>query len=127
MDTLVKNGTVVTAAGISKADIAVEGGRIALIGADLEAAGARVIDAHDCYVIPGGVDVHTHLDTPAFAVTADDFESGTRAAACGGTTTIVDFCQQGPARASPTRYGSGTGRRAAGRRSTTASTSSSAT
>jgi dihydropyrimidinase len=95
MDTLIKNGTVVTAAGISKADVAVEGGKIALIGADLKAAGARIIDASECYVIPGGVDVHTHLDTPGFdTVTADDFESGTRAAACGGTTTIVDFCQQ---------------------------------
>ncbi|HEX3301357.1 MAG TPA: dihydropyrimidinase [Thermomicrobiales bacterium] len=95
MDTLIKNGTVVTAAGISKADVAVEGGKIALIGADLKAAGARIIDASECYVIPGGVDVHTHLDTPGFdTVTADDFESGTRGAACGGTTTIVDFCQQ---------------------------------
>jgi dihydropyrimidinase len=95
MDTLIKNGTVVTATGISKADVAVEGGKIALIGADLKAAGARIIDASECYVIPGGVDVHTHLDTPGFdTVTADDFESGTRAAACGGTTTIVDFCQQ---------------------------------
>ncbi len=95
MDTLIKNGTVVTAAGISKADVAVEGGKIALIGADLKVAGARIIDASECYVIPGGVDVHTHLDTPGFdTVTADDFESGTRAAACGGTTTIVDFCQQ---------------------------------
>jgi dihydropyrimidinase len=95
MDTLIKNGTVVTAAGISKADVAVEGGKIALIGADLKVAGARIIDASECYVIPGGVDVHTHLDTPGFdTVTADDFESGTCAAACGGTTTIVDFCQQ---------------------------------
>ena len=95
MDTLVKHGTVVTAAGISRADVAIEDGRVAMIGADLEGAGARIIDASGCYVIPGGVDVHTHLDTPGFdTVTADDFETGTRAAACGGTTTIVDFCQQ---------------------------------
>ena len=95
MDTLIKNGTVVTATGISKADVAIKDGKIAAIGAELEAEGGRVIDASACYVIPGGVDVHTHLDTPAFnATTADDFESGTRAAACGGTTPIVDFCQQ---------------------------------
>jgi dihydropyrimidinase len=95
MDILIKNGTVITAAGISRADIGVADGKVAMIGAELEAAGARVLDAGDCYVIPGGVDVHTHLDTPGFnAQTADDFETGTRAAACGGTTTIVDFCQQ---------------------------------
>jgi dihydropyrimidinase len=95
MDTLVKHGTVVTAAGISMADVAIKDGKVAAIGADFEGAGARIIDASGCYVIPGGVDVHTHLDTPGFdTVTADDFETGTRAAACGGTTTIVDFCQQ---------------------------------
>jgi dihydropyrimidinase len=95
MDSVIKNGTVVTAAGISRADVGVERNKIAAIATDLDAAGARVIDAGGCYVIPGGVDVHTHLDTPGFnARTADDFESGTRAAACGGTTTIVDFCQQ---------------------------------
>jgi dihydroorotase-like cyclic amidohydrolase len=77
------------------AEVAAEDGKIAMIGADLQASGAWTIDASECYVIPGGVDAHTHLDTPGFgSVTADDFESGTRAAACGGTTTIVDFCQQ---------------------------------
>src|SRR5918995_539756 len=95
MDSVIKNGTVVTAAGVSRADVGVEDGRVVAIGASLEAAGARTIDASGCYVIPGGVDVHTHLDTPGFnARTADDFATGTRAAACGGTTTIVDFCQQ---------------------------------
>jgi dihydropyrimidinase len=95
MDSLIKNGTVVTAAGISKADVGIEGGKVVAIGARLEADGARTIDASDCYVIPGGIDVHTHLDTEGFnARTADDFETGTRAAACGGTTSIVDFCQQ---------------------------------
>ena len=95
MDTLVKHGTVVTAGGISRADVGIKDGKIALIGDDLEATGARIIDAGGCYVIPGGVDVHTHLDTPGFNTrTADDFASGTCAAACGGTTTIVDFCQQ---------------------------------
>ncbi len=95
MDTVITNGTVVTSSGISRADVGIAGGRIAAIGPDLAVAGAKVVDAAGCYVIPGGIDVHTHLDTPAFnATTADDFESGTRAAACGGTTSIVDFCQQ---------------------------------
>jgi dihydropyrimidinase len=95
MDTVIRNGDVVTTAGISRADVAIADGKIAAIGASLEAGGGRVLDASGCYVIPGGVDVHTHLDTPAFnSTTADDFESGTRAAACGGTTSIVDFCQQ---------------------------------
>jgi len=95
MDTIIKNGTVVTASGVAKADVTVKNGVIAGIGAGPTTSGARVVDASGCYVIPGGVDVHTHLDTPAFnATTADDFETGTRAAACGGTTAIVDFCQQ---------------------------------
>src|SRR5436309_294517 len=95
MDTIIRNGTVVTAAGVAKADVAVQSGVIRAIASDLDPRGGQVVDATGCYVIPGGIDVHTHLDTPAFnATTADDFETGTRAAACGGTTTIVDFCQQ---------------------------------
>ena len=95
MDLLIQNGVVVTSSAIERADIAVEAGKIAAIGPAINKSSATAIDAGGCYVIPGGVDVHTHLDTPAFnATTADDFESGTRAAACGGTTTIVDFCQQ---------------------------------
>src|SRR5262245_58503812 len=95
MDTLIQNGTIVTTSGVSEADVAIVNGKIAAIAPGLTAGGARIIDAAGTYVIPGGVDVHTHLDTPAFnATTADDFESGTRAAACGGTTTIIDFCQQ---------------------------------
>jgi dihydropyrimidinase len=95
MDLLIKDGTVVTAASIGPADIAIEGGKIVAIGQGLPAAGAPVVSAAGCYVMPGGVDVHTHLDTPVFnSVTADDFRTGTIAAACGGTTTIVDFCQQ---------------------------------
>jgi dihydropyrimidinase len=93
--TLIKNGTVVTAGSISRADVAVEGGKVAMIGVNLPAAGTHTIDASECYLIPGGIDVHTHLDVRGFGtVTSDDFESGTRAAACGGTTTIIDFCQQ---------------------------------
>lgn len=96
MDTIITNGTVVTSAGQSKADIGILDGRIALIAEKIDPVTAKhVVDASGCYVIPGGVDVHTHLDTPVFnSVTADDFKTGTIAAACGGTTTIVDFCQQ---------------------------------
>lgn len=96
MDTIITNGIVVTSSSESSADIGILDGRIATIAEKIDPAIARrVVDASGCYVIPGGVDVHTHLDTPVFnAVTADDFETGTIAAACGGTTTIVDFCQQ---------------------------------
>jgi dihydropyrimidinase len=98
MDLLVRNGTVVTAADSYRADIGVVDGSIVQIGAALTpGAQTRVIDAEGCLVIPGGIDVHTHLDTPAGPVTTcDDYVSGTIAAACGGTTTIVDFCQQDP-------------------------------
>ena len=96
MDTIIRNGIVVTAAGESAADVGIQNGKIVAIASKLDAALAKqCLDAKGCYVIPGGVDVHTHLDTPVFnSVTADDFWTGTIAAACGGTTTIVDFCQQ---------------------------------
>ena len=75
------------------ADILIEDGKITAIGLDLPSAGAEVIDAKGCYVFPGGIDPHTHLDMPfGGTVTKDDFESGTIAAAFGGTTTIIDFC-----------------------------------
>jgi dihydropyrimidinase len=96
LDTIIRNGLVVTSASASRADIGIVDGRIVVISDDIEAAGAIEIDATGQYVFPGGVDVHTHLDTPVFnSVTADDFRTGTIAAACGGTTSIVDFCQQG--------------------------------
>ena len=66
MDTLIRNGILVTSSGISKADVAIKNGIIHAIGHDLEATGARIIDAKGCYVIPGGVDVHTHLATGNF-------------------------------------------------------------
>ncbi len=95
MDTVITNGTIVTGSDVYKADIGIVDGRIAQIGASLAHNGAAVIDATDRYVFPGGVDTHTHLDAPfGGAMTADDFRSGTIAAACGGTTTIVDFCAQ---------------------------------
>ena len=96
MHLLVKNGTLVTAADTFKADVEVDGERIVRIGQNLDPSDdARVIDASDRYVLPGGVDPHTHLDTPSQGTTtADDYLSGTIAAACGGTTTIVNFCFQ---------------------------------
>ena len=96
MNTLIRNGTVVTARETTAADVLVEGERIREVRPDIPAqAGERVIDATGLYVMPGGVDVHTHLDMPLGAITsADDFETGTRAAAFGGTTTIIDFATQ---------------------------------
>lgn len=97
MDVIIKNGTIVTATDTYRAEIGIAGGRIVQIGAELAAAGARVIDAAGRYVLPGGVDPHVHLDTPVMGtVTADDYPSGTIAAACGGTTSVVDFCFQMP-------------------------------
>ncbi|CAL9577311.1 dihydropyrimidinase [Streptomyces sp. enrichment culture] len=98
--TLVRGGLVVTAAEETHADVLVEDGRIAALAAHGSAAAAawtadRVIDATGKYVIPGGVDAHTHMEFPFGGTFAsDDFESGTRAAAWGGTTTIVDFAVQ---------------------------------
>src|SRR5688572_20126590 len=92
---LIKNGTVVTATDQYKGDVLVEGEKITTIGSALSMPADRVIDADGKYVLPGGIDVHTHLDMPFGGTTsADDFETGTRAAAHGGTTTIVDFAIQ---------------------------------
>ena len=100
MRTLIENGTVVTPSDTFAADLLIENEKIAALGAGLaqQLAGGtfdRRIDARGKYVIPGGIDVHTHLDMPfGGTVSADDFESGTIAAACGGTTTLVDFAIQ---------------------------------
>jgi dihydropyrimidinase len=95
MRTLIKNGTVVTATDQYKGDVLVEGEKITLIGTSLDMQADKVIDASGKYVLPGGIDVHTHLDMPfGGATSADDFETGTRAAAFGGTTSIVDFAIQ---------------------------------
>jgi dihydropyrimidinase len=98
MRTLIINGTIVTAEGSSQADVLVDGELIAAIGADLPAAGMtadETIDASGRYVIPGAIDVHTHMELPFGGTFATDtFETGTRAAAFGGTTTIVDFAVQ---------------------------------
>ena len=100
MRTLIENGIVVTPTETFAADVLIEDEKIAALGSALgqRLAGAtfdRRIDARGRYVIPGGIDVHTHLDMPFGGTTsADDFESGTIAAACGGTTTLVDFAIQ---------------------------------
>src|ERR1051326_7314957 len=95
-DTIIRNGSVVTATDTYVADIAITNGKIAAIGADLPAQNtAKVLDASGRLVLPGGIDVHTHLDMPFGGTTsADDFETGTRAAAFGGTTTLIDFAIQ---------------------------------
>ena len=96
MDLLIKNGTVVTATDMYKADVAVKNGKIATVGQNLKAAaGAEVVDASGMYVLPGAIDAHTHLQMPfGGTVSADSYEAGTRAAACGGTTTVFDFVIQ---------------------------------
>jgi len=98
MRTLISNGTIVTAEGSSTADVLIDGERIAQIGSGLAAAGVtadETIDATGRWLIPGAIDVHTHMELPFGGTFAKDtFESGTRAAAFGGTTTIVDFAVQ---------------------------------
>jgi dihydropyrimidinase len=93
---VIRHGTVVTASDTFQADLGIRDGRIAAIAAGLP-RGQQEIDASGLQVLPGGVDVHTHLDAPVGDVTAvDDFESGTAAAACGGITTICDYAWQQP-------------------------------
>src|SRR5437588_2168176 len=92
-DTIIANGKVVTATDTYLADIAISSGKIEVVGQNLPRQNAaRVLEAMGKYVFPGGIDVHTHLDMPFGGTTsADDFETGTRAAAFGGTTTLIDF------------------------------------
>ncbi len=93
--TTIKNGTVVTADLTYKADVQVENGVITAIGPNL--SGGTELDATDCYVMPGGIDPHVHLEMPFMGTySSDDFESGTRAALAGGTTMVVDFCLPNP-------------------------------
>jgi dihydropyrimidinase len=96
MRTLIHGGTVVTAASTYEADVLVDGGRIVQIGGDPAVEDAERIDASGKLVLPGAVDVHTHLDTPWGDTyrTVDDWRAGSVGAACGGVTTIVDFALQ---------------------------------
>ena len=94
-DLIVRNGTVVTAADVARCDIGVRGGKVVALADALDGAG-HMIDASGRYVLPGGVDGHCHLDQPMSdgSRMADDFASGTVAAACGGTTTVIPFACQ---------------------------------
>src|SRR5258708_7937120 len=95
-DTIIANGRVVTATDTYLSDVAISSGKIEAIGEYLPRENAaHIIDAAGKYVMPGGIDVHTHLDLPfGGATSSDDFETGTRAAAFGGTTTLIDFAIQ---------------------------------
>src|SRR5437588_2346885 len=95
-DTIIANSTVVTATDTCTADVAIRDGKVTAIGQQLPQENtARVIDAAGRLVMPGGIDVHTHIDMPFGGTTSsDDFETGTRAAAFGGTTTLIDFAIQ---------------------------------
>ncbi|NRS48778.1 dihydropyrimidinase [Brevibacillus sp. HB2.2] len=89
----IRNGTVVTASDTYQADILIEGEKVVAIGSNLDGKEAEMIDATGYYVFPGGIDPHTHLDMPfGGTVTSDNFYTGTKAAAFGGTTSIIDFC-----------------------------------
>jgi dihydropyrimidinase len=91
-DTVIKSGNIVTPAGSFTGDIGITGEKITALGADLDAAGAKVIDARGHHVLPGVLDVHVHLELPfCGTVSADDYRTGTRAGARGGVTTLIDF------------------------------------
>ncbi len=94
MSKVIKGGTVVTADRTWKADVLIEGERIRQVGENL--SGDQVVDAEGAYVIPGGIDPHTHMEMPFMGTrAAETFESGTWSAAVGGTTMLVDFCLPG--------------------------------
>src|SRR5690554_2333266 len=95
MKTLIKNGTIVNSESSLQGDVLIEDGRITAIQPGLAATDVEIYDATGCRLFPGFVDAHTHLDMDAGAcVTADNFQTGTRAAIAGGTTTIIDFATQ---------------------------------
>jgi dihydropyrimidinase len=95
MGTLIKNGTVITAQNSQKLDVLLEGETIAAVAPDIAPEGHKIVDVAGLLVMPGGIDVHTHLDMPfGGTVSADDYTTGTIAAAVGGTTTVIDFALQ---------------------------------
>lgn len=96
MDLKIAGGTIVTATDKYEADIGIVDGKIVGIGTDIGGSAGEVVDARGLLVMPGAIDIHTHLDMPfGGTVSSDDFETGTMAAAFGGTTTLVDFAIQG--------------------------------
>ena len=95
MTTVIKGGTIVTSDLSYKSDVLVDSNKIVEIGTNLN--GDKVLDASGCYVMPGGIDPHTHMEMPFMGTfSTDDFESGTKAAVSGGTTMVVDFCLPSP-------------------------------
>src|SRR5580658_11034110 len=95
MGLLIQNGTVINADSTQRADVLIEGEKILAVRTEIAADRHTVVDATGLLLLPGGIDAHTHLDMPFGGTTsADDFLTGTRAAAIGGTTTIVDFAIQ---------------------------------
>ncbi len=95
MRVLVKNGVIVSGEGEKRGDVLIEDGKISGTGLGFDEQDTQIIDASGCYVFPGFIDAHTHLDLECAAgFTADDFGTGTRAALAGGTTTILDFATQ---------------------------------
>ena len=95
MTTLIQHGTVIHADSTQLADVLIEGERILAVAPNISPAGHTLVDATNLLVMPGGIDVHTHLDMPFGGTTsADDYLTGTRAAAIGGTTTVIDFALQ---------------------------------
>jgi dihydropyrimidinase len=95
MKKIIKSGTLVTAAETYSADILIEGEKIASIGENIDFTDAEMIDASGKLIFPGGIDPHTHFDLPMFGtVSSDDHYSGHKAAAFGGTTTVMDFIPQ---------------------------------
>lgn len=98
MAILIKGGTIVTADDTFRADVLTDGGKIVEVGENIDApTGAEVVDAGGCYVMPGGIDPHTHMQLPFMGtVASEDFFTGTTAGAVGGTTSIIDFVIPGP-------------------------------
>ena len=95
MRTIIKNGRIVTAVDDYNADLLIEDGQVAMIAKSISADADRIVDAKGRLLIPGGIDPHTHMELPFGGTSASDtFETGTRAAAHGGTTTIIDFAVQ---------------------------------
>lgn len=95
MKTLLKGGTVVSGSGIIQADVLMDEGKIQAVEAGIQAEEAEVIDVTGKLLFPGFIDAHTHFDLHvAGTVTADNFETGTKAALSGGTTMIIDFATQ---------------------------------